>query len=103
MSDDNASTDEIQHKPRPLFYGTFGTGRPFGNMYVQIIANDMEDARNAMFTVFGEVWCAVYTHERYAEAIEPWNYRKLCILQRNIGGEWKAYGDRQHYEERNHY
>lgn len=45
------------------FYGTWGSGHLFENHCIEINAENMSDAREAMFWGFGEKFCTTYGPE----------------------------------------
>ena len=45
------------------FYFTFGIAHPFGNFYVEVVAEDKDEARSVMFGIFGANWAFCYTEK----------------------------------------
>lgn len=49
----------------PKFYCTFGIGQPNEGHVLPLIADDENQARFYMYTVFKGRWCGTYTEEQW--------------------------------------
>lgn len=65
----------------PKFYGTFMQKQATKNHYVEIEADNMGLAREAMFAHFGSCWMTAYTVEKFEGQVEMFGLKKLIGIQ----------------------
>lgn len=62
------------------YYATFMQKQAFKNRYVQIVAPDVDTARQCMFDHFGGKFMTVYDSEGFAGQDTKYGLSRLCII-----------------------
>lgn len=63
------------------FYFTFGIGHALGNKFQQVVADDMEQARETMCNTFGDSWAFGYTQQEFQKSINNGFFLNLEPLE----------------------
>jgi hypothetical protein len=61
------------------FCFTFGCGSPLARYYVEIDAEDEDQARCRMFALFSRHWASVYPRDGFDRQIAQYGYQRLDI------------------------
>lgn len=63
------------------FYFTFGVGHAFGDKFQQIVAENMEQARETMFNTFGNAWSFGYSEQEFKHSMSNGYFLNLTPLE----------------------
>lgn len=78
------------------FYVTFGAVSVFKDHYIEILVrgsavSDLEGyARQVMHESFGTKWAFIYSEREFVGQIKEWGYKKLCTIEENDKGYFRA-------------
>lgn len=70
------------------WFFTFGQGHPYAFQYVEIEADTLEEAREAMIITHGNKWAFCYDETTFAPQPAKYGLTRLATLRKN---EWGTY------------
>lgn len=67
------------------YFFTFGFGTPYRDCYVEILAENEDEARVAMVEAHGTKWSFQYEADKFDHDYYP---IRLALIQKNFQGDW---------------